>query len=357
MSTMAIYPSFSVLVDALCVSALTQGEEVVGRTRLGSLFKNGWLAASYGSPDNKIIAPVYQRELTWSLAKQRDFIINILGNDMKSIGHFVTFNKRANNKFPLLDGQHRITTVQKFINEEFAVTIGNRKNVMYSDLTEEEQEKIENIIVDIKIHNLLTEEQERNKYLQLNNASAPSNTAQLHALRSSDARQPMFQLCDDIMAGTDQSSLRIRELLKLGTDTKAQTCEGKILPFLSVLITGNKLPNKQCAALTIPEDMSERLNSLVEATENLDSAKADLTRFLGPIAHDIATHNENPEEIRAIIARWASLIRQDKVSSVWNLRMVHDRPRWNRDAKRPEFEARCIRIRELYAPDGTYLLE
>jgi hypothetical protein len=55
---------------------------------------------------------------------------------------------------------------------------------------------------------------------------------------------------------------------------------------------------------------------------------------------------DDADEMEAAIKRWQALIRQDKNTAVW-ARMVEGRPRWNRDAKKSEFEARCTRIREL----------
>ena len=349
-----IYPTFTDLIAHEVMDALTQGvSEAVGRTRLGSLFTNGWLQAPYGERTNRIIPPVFQRSATaWSDLKKRTFLLNAISGSMTSLGHFIIFNERETGDFALLDGQHRLTTVQQFINGEFHVTIGNRKKVTYDKLTDEEQATLHNIIADVKIYIHLTEEQERAKYLELNESSPLNADARLHALRNSEERQAMFRLCDEIMAEDDNENYaRIRELLQLTSDANPQAYEGKLLPFLSILITGDKVTSKGCVNLAVPEDMDRRIHELVLATWHLDSAKADLTRFLGPIAHDIQAHPEDT----AIVKRWDALIRQDKRTNVWLRAVVHDRPRWNRDAKRTEFAARCARIRELYAEDGTYL--
>lgn len=349
-----IYETITALVALEVVSALTEGvTEVVGRTRLGSLFTNGWLQAPYGDNANRIIPPVFQRSATaWTDIKKRDFILNALSGAMSSLGHFLIFNARENGTFALLDGQHRLTTIQQFINGEFHVTIGTRKKVTYDKLTDEEQTILHNIIADVKIYLHLTEEQERGKYLQLNESSPLNPDARLHALRNSEERQPMFQLCDAIMGDMENDNYaRIRELFRLDSNTRPQVYEGKLLPFLSILITGDKMSAKKCVDLAVPDDMDQRIHELVLATAHLDSSRADLTRFLGPIAHDIQA---NPGDA-SIVARWDALIRQDKRTNVWFRAVVHDRPRWNLDAKRSEFEARCVRIRELYAEDGTYM--
>jgi uncharacterized protein with ParB-like and HNH nuclease domain len=74
------------------------------------------------------VAPVFQREANaWSLAKKQDFIANVLNGKMKSLGHFIILNKRETGKYSLLDGQHRLTTIQKFINGEFTIKLAGRK--------------------------------------------------------------------------------------------------------------------------------------------------------------------------------------------------------------------------------------
>jgi hypothetical protein len=97
----------------------------------------------------------------------------------------------------------------------------------------------------------------------------------------------MFQLCDTIKTCEEEIYSRIRELLQINYDTKPQIYEGKILPLLSILITGDKLPNKKCVDLVIPDNMDERLRRFYEATMTLDSAKGELTRFIGGIAYDV----------------------------------------------------------------------
>lgn len=142
----------------MCVHALTKGS-VFGRTRLGSFFQDNWFQGAYGGDEspNKIIRPNFQRDFgEWKKDKKASFIHGIL-NGAIDLGHFIILAlvPGETDKYWLLDGQHRLLTIQEFINNKFAIEVtdseGKVMQTKYKKLSGELQTKLHNIFADVKI--------------------------------------------------------------------------------------------------------------------------------------------------------------------------------------------------------------
>lgn len=351
-----IYPSLTVLSEALCMAALTKGEEFVGRTRLGSIFQDSWMSAPYGTPSNKIIRPVFQRDSNaWPSHKQKAFIQRILSG-VSSLGHFLIFNLREDGTLSLLDGQHRLTTVQQFLNDTFHL---GTKKTLYSKLPEADHARIHNTVADVKIYYHLTLEEEREKYLELNASEALNAGAKLHALRKTHA-QPIYALCDEIRFNEEnkESYGKICELFGITPDTGDQAATTKLLPVVAILAHGPRFAKKselkKCIELEITGNIPQRVELLAAALQNLDSSKAEMTRFIGSAATDLYQNREDADELEAVVHRWDALIRHAKRNPALERKMTEGRSNTN-SASEKEFVARCEIIRTLYDEDGEFI--
>lgn len=353
---MPIYNSITDLVNDLCVPALTKGEEMVGRTRLGSFFQESWMTAPYGSAANKIIRPTFQRDSdAWPLPKQRGFIQRILAG-VSSLGHFIILNQREDGTYSLLDGQHRLTTVQKYIRGDFH--LGTKKTA-YAALPEVQKEALNRTVADVKIYYHLAAQEEREKYIELNNSSPLSAGAKLHALRA-ERPQAIYRICDSIRHNDEgkESYAKICELFGITTETGEQAATTKLIAPIAILAHGPRFAKKselkKCIEMEIDEGITNRVELFATAIQNLDSSKAEMTRFVGPVATDIYQNREDEEELAAVVKRWSALIRHAKRDPAVELKMTEGRKDTN-SASEKEFVARCEIIRILYDAEGEFI--
>lgn len=79
---------------------------------------------------NKFILPESQREKEWVHEQDANFIKSILEN--KPLGSFI-FNKKSNNYY-ILDGQHRINSIDKFYNDKMGIQI-NDAYIFYNGIS------------------------------------------------------------------------------------------------------------------------------------------------------------------------------------------------------------------------------
>lgn len=353
---MPIYNTMTDLVLDLCVPELTKGEEMVGRTRLGSFFQESWMTAPYGSAANHIIRPTFQRDSdAWPLPKQRGFIQRILAG-VSSLGHFIILNCREDNTYSLLDGQHRLTTVQKFIRGDF--NLGTKKTA-YAALPEAQKETLNRTVADVKIYYHLTAEEEREKYIELNSASALSAGAKLHALRA-ERPQAIYKLIDLVRHNDEgkESYAKICELFGISSETGEQAATTKLIAPLAILAHGPRFAKKselkKCVEMEVSESTQKLVELFAQAVKTLDSSKSEMTRFVGPIATDLYQSREDEEELAAVVKRWDALIRHAKRDATVEFKMTEGRANTN-SASEKEFVARCEVIRTLYDENGEFI--
>lgn len=94
----------------------------------------------YGLNGKLVIQPEYQRNYIYADGK-RD--VAVIESTLKSypLG-LIYFTKVGENKFEVLDGQQRITSIGRFITEKFAIKDENGMEQYFSGLSTDKQEKI-----------------------------------------------------------------------------------------------------------------------------------------------------------------------------------------------------------------------
>ena len=103
----------------------------------------------YGWGGKLVIQPEYQRHyIYFELNKEAAVIDSVLKKYPLGLIYFV---KVAENKYELLDGQQRITSLGRFLTEKFAITDDNKKKWNFSSLNPPEKELILNTTLTIYI--------------------------------------------------------------------------------------------------------------------------------------------------------------------------------------------------------------
>ena len=96
----------------------------------------------FGLSGKLTIQPEYQRNYLYSDddGKREIAVIESILKE-HPIG-LLYFNKVGEDKFEVLDGQQRITSIGRFVTNKFAIKTGNNREQYFSSLTKEEQDKI-----------------------------------------------------------------------------------------------------------------------------------------------------------------------------------------------------------------------
>ena len=103
----------------------------------------------YGWGGKLVIQPEYQRHYIYcELNKEAAVIDSVLKKYPLGLIYFV---KVAENKYEILDGQQRITSLGRFLTEKFAITDDNKKKWNFSSLNPPEKELILNTTLTIYI--------------------------------------------------------------------------------------------------------------------------------------------------------------------------------------------------------------
>jgi hypothetical protein len=101
---------------------------------------------------NIFAIPESQREKEWLPEQNEKFILSIIQN--KPTGNII-LNKQNNKKY-VLDGQHRINSIELFYDNKFGLKIDNN-TIYYKDFTDEEQKILSDTKMLIIEYNDLTE--------------------------------------------------------------------------------------------------------------------------------------------------------------------------------------------------------
>ena len=103
----------------------------------------------YGWGGKLVIQPEYQRHyIYYEQNKETAVIDSVLKKYPLGLIYFV---KVAENKYEILDGQQRITSLGRFLTEKFAITDDNKKKWNFSTLNPPEKELILNTPLTIYI--------------------------------------------------------------------------------------------------------------------------------------------------------------------------------------------------------------
>lgn len=111
----------------------------VGELLEGFMYNEAEGKGLFGLSGDLVIQPEYQRNYIYADGKKDVAVIDSLLKDYP-LG-LVYFNKVGQNKFEVLDGQQRITSIGRFLTGKFAIEIEG-KPYTFSSLAKDKQEKI-----------------------------------------------------------------------------------------------------------------------------------------------------------------------------------------------------------------------
>ena len=98
----------------------------------------GQIFTLMSGPDPELRVPDYQREYVWS-KKQQERYLESLSKNMPIFGPVINIDTRTSLQW-IMDGQNRIVTIFKFLNDEIKY-----KGVSFSELPDNEQRRIKNM--------------------------------------------------------------------------------------------------------------------------------------------------------------------------------------------------------------------
>ena len=130
----------------------------------------------FGLGGKLVIQPEYQRNYIYADGKKDVAVINSLLSGYP-LG-LIYFNKAAEDKFEVLDGQQRITSFGRFITGKFAIKDDNGMEQYFSGLAKDKQEKI--LKADILVYECDGTESEIKEWFKtINTVGVPLNDQEL----------------------------------------------------------------------------------------------------------------------------------------------------------------------------------
>ena len=131
----------------------------------------------FGLGGTLTIQPEYQRNYIYADGKRDVAVIDSILKGYP-LG-LIYFNKTADNKFEVLDGQQRITSFGRYVTNKFAIFDENKKPLYFDSLPEEEREKI------LKTHILIyecegSEKEIKEWFRTINIAGVPLNEQEVN---------------------------------------------------------------------------------------------------------------------------------------------------------------------------------
>lgn len=137
----------------------------------------------YGLDGNLTIQPEYQRNYIYADGKKDTAVIDSIINGYP-LG-LIYFNTTQNNKYEILDGQQRITSIGRFIKNNFSININNT-NSYFNGLSQDLKDKILNTKLLVYICDG-TESQIKKWFQTINISGVPLNEQELlNAVYSGD---------------------------------------------------------------------------------------------------------------------------------------------------------------------------
>ena len=117
----------------------------------------------------------FQRSAVWNLKQEQFLMDTILKEfDIPKVYFWDLENEDSDFKYAVVDGQQRLTTIFKFINNEFSLSeefTPEYANLKFDDLPEDEQIKIDSYPLTIVYIENATEDNIRDLFLRLNNGT------------------------------------------------------------------------------------------------------------------------------------------------------------------------------------------
>lgn len=122
--------------------------------------------------------PTYQRKVVWDEELGQYFIESICKG---IISHHISLNKISDKQANCIDGKQRLTSLQKYYNNEFKAVIKKRQKY-YKDLSPTEQEKIDNRCIRVVYYENLNFDGEKDVFLAIQSSMPLVHSEKLVAL-------------------------------------------------------------------------------------------------------------------------------------------------------------------------------
>lgn len=131
--------------------------------------------------DKFVIHPIFQRHFVWNSQQKSQLIETILTGLIMPV--IYVYQEVDSNKLLVIDGQQRLTTIKKFINNEFKLT-GLQKNFLngfyYYDLPDKYKNRINNYTIrTVKIFNVNSNEVLFSLFKRFNTGATRLNSQEL----------------------------------------------------------------------------------------------------------------------------------------------------------------------------------
>lgn len=307
--------------------------------------------------------PRFQRKFSaWSAAKKEGFILSLLSDI--PITHGVFLSRQGDSQtWNVLDGQHRLTTIEEFIEGKFPIGPDRRT---FAEFSEVEKVQFEN--KQIALHTIVgaTPNQEIRIFYNLNQASAfkPGDYFNMVDL----PEFPIVPYANVLLHDREHPvGRRFRAVFNIKGDPKSNSPLANMVAHVAGALYGPEYITKEfdrlqpCfeRELDIPRAeaiLNEMFDIWAIAAPRKDkSFGAKLGYINGYLLTDIFQHWETPE-MDGVRARWIRFIRDCLANPMAYEQIKYGGGRGilrGRNAlETHEFEAGVRRIRELYTETG-----
>jgi hypothetical protein len=285
----------------------------------------------------RIIIPPHQRNFVWDLMRQIRLIEAIIRR--RALTGTILIRLLPDGKFSLEDGQQRLTTVKRFIENQFKIVIdGGEKN--FKDLTDVQQQAFLSFSIPVEQYEGATDAEAIDIFVQRQGGAPLSTGDKLYAMK--DLSQIVEYAYNTLLK--KNSGLHERAKLvwgaKDGTDKK-RTRLLKAVALCSSLAFGpnfmtQKWPDYQTSGIlskefdeSIVTDMLEKILTILENVQEAvpvngksKNKQFDPAFVTGYIACDLWSRTNQIEKSRTheqAIARWTEFLiraRQDPTNSL-----------------------------------------
>jgi hypothetical protein len=128
----------------------------------------------------KLRVPIHQRGFVWDNTRKINLIDTIMRSlPIPSLTLSVTIDAQSIKKYWIEDGQQRITTIQKYVNNEYV----NKNRILFCNLSLPEQHQILNYMIPVLIYQDATQEERIEIFDRLQNGLALSTGERFNSLR------------------------------------------------------------------------------------------------------------------------------------------------------------------------------
>lgn len=144
------------------------------RTTVSNYMAESWLAFMETGRLN--LLAYYQRDYVWTDVNQQEFLNNIIeGFPLGGISVVKTTNPKTHRTiYEVVDGKQRITTLEKFWNDEISIILDGR-SVKYSELSEPEKMAFCNVSLPMITLENATEKEKLEYFYSINFSGVPQS--------------------------------------------------------------------------------------------------------------------------------------------------------------------------------------